>query len=262
MKLTEKDLHYVIAEATKRIIKEHTNPLGYAEYEGEDMSYESVYNNAEHALITGMSNEKHYSSVKELIDALYDSASFNETDYETVYDACEQAMMDVYEDNINENISKLTEYDLKYVISETVKKIIKEAYRDEFGRIWQRGGYTHRDGMTGGSWGSSNVKGVYNINIQDFFEKLPEDIDDDYIENKLNSLKDELYFNVTGTYEYDDSVGMQPRYTDILVDYTPAMNAIKNISLFRGDEIAELKKLILQIAEKVEKGYGEGVEWY
>lgn len=97
MKLTEKDLHYVIAEATRRIIKEHTNPFGYSEYEGGDMSFESVYDNAEHALVTGMSIDRYYSSVQELIDELYDASSFNEVDYETVYDACEQAMMDVYE---------------------------------------------------------------------------------------------------------------------------------------------------------------------
>lgn len=113
MKLTEKDLHYIIAEATRRIIKEHTNPFGYSEYQGEDMTFDSVYDNAEHALVMGLSNGIQYSSVHELIDELYDSKSFNEADYETVYDACEEAMMDVYgedqqlsENNYRNNFTK------------------------------------------------------------------------------------------------------------------------------------------------------------
>ena len=39
------------------------------------------------------------------------------------------------------------------------------------------------------------------------------------------------------------------------------MMAIKNLSLFRGDEIRELKNAIMQIADKVENDNGEGVDW-
>ncbi len=249
MKLTEKDLHYVITEATKRIVNEHTNPFGYNEYEGEDMSYESVYDNAEHALVTGMSMGKHYSSVNELIDELYDSSSFNETDYETVYDACEQAMMDVYEEDMemtNESVNIIN----KLVLSEVKNKLNE----------WQRSGSIPRDGMTGGSWGSDNINGIYHINLQDLFELLDEETYESTYE-KLESLEDELYFNVNGTYGYDDSVGISEGYDEITVDYTPAIDAIRNLNLFRGDEIAELKNAIMQIADKVENEYGEGVDW-
>lgn len=249
MKLTERDLHYVIAETTRRIIKEHTNPFGYNEYEGEDMSFESVYDNAEHALVTGMSMDRYYSNVQELIDELYDASSFNETDYETVYDACEQAMIDVYEEDTeitNESINIFN----KLVLSE-VKNRLNE---------WQRSGNIPRDGMTGGSWGSNDVKGVYHINLQDLFELLDEETYESTYE-KLESLEDELYFNVGGTYGYDDSVGIPEGYDGISVDYTPAINAIRNLNLFRGDEIAELENAIIQIANKVENEFGEGVEW-
>ena len=114
MKLTEKDLHYIIAETTRRIIKEHTNPFGYSEYQGEDMTFDSVYDNAEHALITGMSIGKYYSSAHQLMNELYHAETFNETDFETVYDACEQAMIDVYgegqqlsENNYRNNLAKI-----------------------------------------------------------------------------------------------------------------------------------------------------------
>lgn len=249
MKLTEKDLHYIIAEATKRIVNEHTNPFGYNEYEGEDMSYESVYDNAEHALVTGMSMGKHYSSVNELIDALYDSSSFNETDYETVYDACEQAMMDVYEEDMemtNESVNIIN----KLVLSEVKNKLNE----------WQRSGSIPRDGMTGGSWGSNDVNGIYRINLQELCEMLSEDTYESVCE-KLDSIEDELYFNVSGTYGYDDSVGMSEGYYDITVDYTPAIDAISNLNLFRGDEIAELKNAIMEIADKVENDNGERIEW-
>lgn len=249
MKLTEKDLHYVIAEATKRIVNEYTNPFGYNEYGGEDMSYESVYDNAEHALVTGMSIGKHYSSVNELIDALYDSSSFNETDYETVYDACEQAMMDVYEDDTemtNENVNIIH----KLVLSE-VKNRLNE---------WQRSGYEPRDGMTGGSWGQDDVTGIYHIDLLELYDMLSEDVYESTNE-KLESIEDKLYFQVKGHYGYDDTVGMPEGYYDIRVDYTPAMDAIRNLSLFTGDEIAELKNTIMEIADKVEQNEGDGVEW-
>lgn len=251
MKLTEKDLRYVITEATKRIVNEHINPFGYNEYEGEDMSYESVYDNAEHALVTGMSMGKHYSSVNELIDELYDSSSFNETDYETVYDACEQAMMDVYEDNVNEGITKLTDSDLNYTIMEAAQRIVE----------WQRSGSIPRDGMTGGSWGSDDVNGVYWVDVNNLIELVDEETYSDELYDKLESIGEELYFNVSGTYGYDDSVGIPEGYDNIYVDYTPAMSAIKNLSLFRGDEIRELKNAIMQIADKVENDNGEGVDW-
>jgi hypothetical protein len=196
-----------------------------------------------------MSMGKHYLSVNELINELYDSSSFNEADYETVYDACEQAMMDVYEEDMemtNESVNIIN----KLVLSEVKNKLNE----------WQRSGSIPRDGMTGGSWGSNDVKGIYHINLQDLIELLDEETYESTYE-KLNSLKNELYFNVSGTYGYDDSVGMSEGYDEITVDYTPAINAISNLNLFRGDEIAELKNAIIQIADKVENDNGEGIEW-
>lgn len=250
MKLTEKDLHYIISESVKRIVNEHTNPFGYNEYEGEDMSYESVYDNAEHALVTGMSMGKYYSSVNELIDELYDSSSFNETDYETVYDACEQAMMDVYEEDMemtNESVNIIN----KLVLSEVKNKLNE----------WQRSGNIPRDGMTGGSWGSSEVHGIYRINIEDLLEKIDDETYNEELYDKLDSISDSLYFNVDADYGYDDSVGMSEGYSNITVDTQPCLNAIQNLSLFRGDEIHDLRNAIEEIAYMLESGNGEDINW-
>lgn len=179
--------------------------------------------------------------------------SFNKEGYYTTEE--QKKVKNFYLNKVNmkneSKIMKLTEKDLHYIITEATKRIVNE---------WQRSGSIPRDGMTGGSWGSDNVNGIYHINLQDLFELLDEETYESTYE-KLESLEDELYFNVSGAYGYDDSVGMSEGYDEITVDYTPAIDAISNLNLFRGDEIAELKNAIMQIADKVENEYGEGVEW-
>ena len=155
---------------------------------------------------------------------------------------------------------RLTEKDLHYIIAEATKRIVNETFRDSYGNVWNKGGSTPRDGMTGGSWGSSDVHGIYYINMQELFELLDEETYESTYK-KLETLEDELYFYVNGTYGYDDSVGIPEGYDDISVNYTPAINAVSNLNLFRGDEIHELKNAIMQIVDKVENNYGEGVEW-
>lgn len=100
IRLTESELHRLIKESVLNVLSEHTNPFGYSDYEGEDMSYESVHDSATSKLVNDYNRGKHYSSVPELIDALYDAKSFNEIDYEIVYDACEDAMRGFEEDII------------------------------------------------------------------------------------------------------------------------------------------------------------------
>lgn len=155
-------------------------------------------------------------------------------------------------------IVKLTENELKYMITESVKKILKESpYRGG----WDRSGSVPRDGMTGGSWGSKRVYGTYWVDIDRLIELIDDETYSDELYKKLESIGEELYFEVEADYGYDDSVGMPEGIYDIEVDYSPCIKAVKDLSLFRGDEISELKKAIMHIASEVEENDGDGVDW-
>lgn len=70
---------------------------GYADYEGEDINYESVYEQAIDAIIRYQKDGKPLQSAREIIDALgFREDSFNEEDWETVYSACEDALSEEY----------------------------------------------------------------------------------------------------------------------------------------------------------------------
>lgn len=246
-----------------KVLNEYTNPYGtFAKYEGEDITFDSVYDKAEHLLIQGLKQNKHYSSAHDLMDELYNVSTLNEADFETAYDACEEAIANVYFNNdINENTIKLAESELKYIIAEATKRIVTETYRDSRGRMWSLGGNTPRDGMTGGSWGSKRVYGVYKVDIDNIIELIDEETYSDELYDKLKNIDENLYFNVEADYAYDDSVGMSEGFYDIKVDETPCMKAIQNLSLFRGDEINELKKVIISIAHEVKNNQGEDVDF-
>lgn len=151
-------------------------------------------------------------------------------------------------------VIKLTENELKQVINKSVIKILNESG-------WDKSGNIPRDGMTGGSWGSKKVRGIYYIDIQELMEILDDETYTDQLYDKLLNIEDSLYFNVQGKYGYDDSVGLSEGYYDISVDTTPCIQAISNLSLFRGDEIYELKQAIETIADRIENGNGENVDW-
>lgn len=93
VKLNEKDLHNIVKESVKKVLTEHTANR-YENYLGNDMDYNTVYSNAEHAIIECMKRGKYFSDVRELISYLYNIDSFNESDYEIVYDACEDALIE------------------------------------------------------------------------------------------------------------------------------------------------------------------------
>ena len=188
----------------------------------------------------------------------YFMASYDYEDFQclALFDKSPVVRVEEYKDEIEENM-KLNYNDIRYIINESTKRIINEVYGDK----WERSGYVPRDGMTGGAWGSSSVTGIYRINIQELVEMIDEETYSDELYEKLLSIEDDLYFNVKGTYGFDDTVGMPEGFYDIKVDITPAIEAITNVSLFRGDEIHELKNAIRYIADDVETEDGEGVEW-
>lgn len=262
------NLNKLIQESIEKTLKEYTNPYGeFDDYQGEDMTFDSVFDHAEHKLIEDLKMGKHYSTVHELMEELYDIKTFNESDFETVYDACEAAMMEVYyDDELKENTkkpmtetTKLNISDINYIVAEAVKRIIAEDYKRN-SQYWAKSGYEPRDGMTGGAWGVRPVLGVYHVDVYDLIETVDEETYSDDLYDKLMTLEDKLYFNVEAEYGFDDSVGIPEGYSNIKVDYSPCVNAVSNLSLFRGDEIQELKNAIEKIAYKVEND-GEGVNW-
>lgn len=100
IKLTEGDLHRIIKESVKKVLKEHSYPhKEFAIYNGNDMNYENVKDSAITYLLNAEKRGKIISSVKELIENLYYSQTFNESDYEIVYDACEDALIEFYNNN-------------------------------------------------------------------------------------------------------------------------------------------------------------------
>lgn len=94
--LNETELKDLISEITLNVLKEFIGPEnGYADYKYNDMNYQNVYEEAEYFLAK---NGEKIHSVKELIKMLgYRFESFNESDAEIVYDACEQAFTEYYE---------------------------------------------------------------------------------------------------------------------------------------------------------------------
>ena len=94
--MNESELIEMIKGSVRNHLKEmHIPKGGYAEYEGNDMSYDSVYDRAEQLLYSG--NE--YSDVEELMNDICQVDTLNGEDYEIVYDACEDALLDYYNDN-------------------------------------------------------------------------------------------------------------------------------------------------------------------
>lgn len=123
--LRESDIRRAVQEVVGRFLNEHRPPEGgYADYEGEDISYQSVYEQALDYLEGGHD----VSSARELISALgFRTETFNDVDYETAYDACEDALVFHYgkEENLENSM-------LENKIRKMVRKIISESIRDEY----------------------------------------------------------------------------------------------------------------------------------
>ena len=147
----------------------------------------------------------------------------------------------------------------------TFKKLIESSILNESPMRggWDRSGRVsyNGNGMVGGSWGSRRVQGTYWVDVQELVEMLDEETYTDDLHNKLEEIGEELYFNVEADYEYDDSVGQPEGYYNIEVDATPCIQAISNMSLFMGDEIYELKQALQTIADRIENGNGESIDW-
>ena len=115
--------------------------------------------------------------------------------------------------------------------------------------------------ITGGSYKMKPVTGIYFVDIQELVELLSDDTYSDSLHRKLENIGKQLYFEIQAYKGNDSSVGLPEGYYDISVDTRPCIQAISNLSLFRGDEIRELKQAIQTIADRVESNDGDGVDW-
>lgn len=124
--LKENDIRTAIREVVSNFLKEHRGPEGgYADYEGEDISYQSVYEQALDYLEGGHD----VSSARELISALgFRPETFNDVDYETAYGACEDAIAFHY----GEDENTVFENKIRKMVNEAVRRIVKEGIRDEY----------------------------------------------------------------------------------------------------------------------------------
>jgi hypothetical protein len=115
--------------------------------------------------------------------------------------------------------------------------------------------------MTGGSYKMKPVTGIYFVDIQELVELLSDDTYSDSLYRKLKNIEKQLYFEIQAYKGNDSSVGLPEGYYDISVDTRPCIQAISNLSLFRGDEIYELKQAIETIADRIKNSEGEDVNW-
>lgn len=94
IKINESQLRNMIAKSVKKVLKEHFAPEGgYSDYEGQDMSYESIYEEAQFFLDKARKEGVNIQDATSLAEYMgYKPNSFNEADWETVHDAIEDAM--------------------------------------------------------------------------------------------------------------------------------------------------------------------------
>ena len=119
IKINESQLRNMVSESVKKVLKEHFAPEGgYSDYEGQDMSYESIYEEAQFFLDKARKEGVNIQDATSLAEYMgYKPNSFNETDWETVHDAIEDAMAeDSYPDD----------FKLSNVVAESVKKALNE----------------------------------------------------------------------------------------------------------------------------------------
>lgn len=150
-------------------------------------------------------------------------------------------------------IIRITESDLHNMIMESVKNILKESpYQDTFGRRWSRGGRIPRDGMTGGEWYGEERSGKYNIDVFELVQNLSEDSYVPGIQEELEKIKNDLYFNVTCWYGADHSVGIREGYDNIEVDTNPAVQAIMSCDVLSDGQKKEIEDIFNTLAYDIE----------
>lgn len=152
---------------------------------------------------------------------------------------------------MKKNKVTINETDLKYIVSESVKRIITE-FRDSSGYMWERGGRIPRDGMTGGAWGSETRKGKYRIDIYELSQNLSEKSYIPGIQEVLEELEDNLYFIVTANYGFDDTVGLSEGYSDVEVDINPAYQAIMSCPALSKYQKKEIEDIFNNLANNIE----------
>lgn len=186
IKLTENDIQTAIKEGINHFMTEHIAPEGgYADYEDCDISYQSVYEQALDYLEGG----HNASSARELISALgFQTESFNEKDYETAYDACEDALSFHY----NNEDDTFFESKIRQMVKESIKRFVNEAtlVPDAYNEWYQEEDY---DGNTGkeGMVRSYDIGGYYMHNAENDAKECGFDDVAKYLHYWFNEIKPE-----------------------------------------------------------------------
>lgn len=152
---------------------------------------------------------------------------------------------------MKKNKITINENDLKYIVSESVKRIITE-FRDSSGYMWERGGRIPRDGMTGGRWASETRTGRYYVNIFDICQELSDESYVSGIQEVLEKLEGNLYFTVTADYGFDDTVGLSEGYSDVEVDINPAYQAMMSCPALSKYQKKEIEDIFNNLANNIE----------
>lgn len=194
----EDRLDKIVTEAVKKVLKEHRAPEGgYADYEDSDIQFNSVYEQAKEALAKARKAGKPIASVLDLIEYQgWQPRSFNQTDWETLYDANEQALAE------SGSYEKLDERRLDKIISENVRKVLREM--DDMPEFnWDNDDIDTRLPSEKVSTGDADS----DISILPMTPSEPEPLEDGEYYDRLHSLVGMAIYNTMQNYE-----GLRERY--------------------------------------------------
>lgn len=125
VRLNESQLHNIIAESVKKALKEFKYPTNFsADYDGNDLNYDSVYYQALDVLKKYNNRQpQRWQNIARQMG--FRMETLNQEDAELLHDAIEDAMMDC--DNDYDTVNEDIDYDSK-------EKAIDERWNDQFSR--------------------------------------------------------------------------------------------------------------------------------
>lgn len=141
-------------------------------------------------------------------------------------------------------IIRLTESDLRNIISKSVKKVVSEAINV------RRRGYVSNDGngMVGGEYGSYSEYGTKNV-MNNLLEDIPIDSDNGFDEFEAYCEQNEDAFEITAkiNFSYDESTGYGSSYFPVgEIESIDSDNAVECLRKYPDVKISQLAIQTLQ----------------
>lgn len=140
IRINEASLRDMVREAIYGALKEFNYPDGYnAEYQGNDLDYDTVYEEAIHVISQMDDSNLDWRSVARNMG--FRLETLNMADAELLHDAIEDAMLDSDEDYFNESKNNR----LNKIVSESVRRVLSESVSEfEYGETEDLGQGRHR----------------------------------------------------------------------------------------------------------------------